>query len=135
MSTTDALSKSPVTSQLQEGELFSGEEIAYVALVHENLPTSDEQLKRTKSAQNRDQNCSQHKKNCLEGRPHVLNGHWKPYSPIIQVLSVVDDLLVRGNRILIPQELHAEILEKIPSGHLRLTKCRDQAQQSVMRVS
>ncbi len=46
-------------------------------------------------------------------------------------LSETDGLLTRGNRIIIPESLRGEIIERIHEGHLGLTKCRERAQTSV----
>ena len=45
--------------------------------------------------------------------------------------SVVDDLLLYDERIVIPRSLRLEILNCIHTGHLGITKCRARAQASV----
>lgn len=46
-------------------------------------------------------------------------------------LSVVKGILVRARRIVVPQSLRSEILEKIHSGHQGITKCRARANETV----
>jgi len=47
-------------------------------------------------------------------------------------LSVQDGLVIRGNRIVIPEMLRADVLlDHIHDGHQVLTKCRDRASTSV----
>jgi transposase InsO family protein len=44
---------------------------------------------------------------------------------------VVDGLLLRGNRLVIPPPLRVDILNKIHTGHLGIAKCRERACQAV----
>ena len=46
-------------------------------------------------------------------------------------LFVVDGLVVRNNRIVIPTSMRTEIVERIHDGHQGLVKCRERANQSV----
>ena len=47
--------------------------------------------------------------------------------PIHAELSIAGDLLLRDSRIVAPQALHAETLEKLHEGHLRVYKCKGRA--------
>jgi len=53
------------------------------------------------------------------------------YYPITSELTVVNGLLMRGNRTVIPLALRVEILNKLHTGHQGITKCRERARQSV----
>ena len=44
---------------------------------------------------------------------------------------MVNNLLVRGSRIISPPPLRKEVLQRIHDGHLGITKCRELAKQSV----
>ena len=46
-------------------------------------------------------------------------------------LSVIDGILTRGDRIVIPDPLRREILDRIHDGHLGITKCHERATQCV----
>ena len=46
-------------------------------------------------------------------------------------LSLHNDLLLRGNRIVIPANLKQEILHKLHEGHQGIVKCRLRAKESV----
>ena len=46
-------------------------------------------------------------------------------------LSVCNGLLLRGDRIVIPQSLQPEILGKLHCRHQGISKCRERARQSV----
>jgi hypothetical protein len=61
-----------------------------------------------------------------------------PYNPIFRTywensnhLTVNNDLLMYDDRIVIPQALQLDMLEKIHSGHLGMTKCKGRAKNSV----
>lgn len=53
------------------------------------------------------------------------------WSRVAQERSVVDGLLLRGNRIVIPQSLRQDILRNIHAGHLGIVECRERARQGV----
>ena len=55
----------------------------------------------------------------------------KPYIPVANELSVCNDLLLRGNKIVIPPSICQDILGKLHCGHQGITKCRERACQSV----
>ncbi|KAK1904365.1 putative protein K02A2.6, partial [Dissostichus eleginoides] len=54
-----------------------------------------------------------------------------PYWPERETLTLAGDLLLRGQRILIPQSMREEILNDLHSGHQGIVKCRARARQSV----
>ena len=68
-----------------------------------------------------------------EGWPHhsKLKGTIMLYKPIAGELSVQSGLLLQGSRIVIPTVLWKEILVKLHTGHLGITKCQERAKQSV----
>ena len=55
----------------------------------------------------------------------------QPYLSISGELTIENDLLMRGSRIVIPSSLRQDILNKIQAGHQGITKCREMACQSV----
>ncbi|RLJ22866.1 hypothetical protein DJ031_00095 [bacterium endosymbiont of Escarpia laminata] len=46
-------------------------------------------------------------------------------------LTVIEGLLVRNQKIVIPASMRAEIIKKIHDGHQGVTKCRERANQSI----
>ena len=46
-------------------------------------------------------------------------------------LSVCNNLLIRGDRVVIPPTLQRDVVEKLHSGHQGTTKCRERAKHSV----
>lgn len=55
----------------------------------------------------------------------------KHYFPVRTELTIAEGLLMRGNRVVIPLSLRADILERLHTGHQGTTKCRQRAKQSV----
>ena len=61
----------------------------------------------------------------------TLKGDIKKYVPVMNELSVCNNLLIRGDRVVIPPTLQRDILEKLHSGHQGTTKRRERAKHSV----
>ena len=55
----------------------------------------------------------------------------RPYWSNRERFTIVDDLLLYDERLVIPVNLRMDMLNKIHHGHLGMTKCRARAQQSV----
>lgn len=74
-------------------------------------------------------------------KTHIVNG-WpanrrscsdpaKPYWNVRQELSVHDDIVLKGNQLVVPVALRATILQDIHKGHLGVSKCIERAKNSV----
>ena len=98
---------------------------AYVNLILNSLPATDKRLKQLQQAQEKDDTCKLLFQFCKEGWPSKLHGPVKQFKPCSA------ELLLRGTRIVIPQSIRTEILQKLHSGHQGITKCCDRAKQSV----
>ena len=55
----------------------------------------------------------------------------QPYWNIRNDITIVDNLLLYRDRIIIPNCLRKDILNKIHQGHLGIDKCNRRARQSV----
>ena len=82
-------------------------------------------------AQDSDVTCTQIKSYCQRIMQMRLQGTLKQYFPIKDELSVTNGLLLRGNRLVIPQSLRSEMLQKLHAGHQGISKCHQRALQSV----
>ena len=78
--------------------------IAYVGSVIFSLPASDTRLQQIMEAQDEDPVCSQIKLYCYEGWPdkYSLKDALKPYWSSRGELSVVQNILLKASRIVIP---------------------------------
>ena len=70
---------------------------------------------------------------CCEDWPdkHSLNDAMNPYWSTRGELSVVQNIILKSSRIVIPSSMRLEILEKIHEEHQGITKCRERAKNSV----
>ena len=76
----------------------------HVASVITGLPVSDTRLQQIIEAQEEDPVCRQIKTYCSEGWPdkHSVNDAMKPYWSTRGELTVVQNILLKGTRIVIP---------------------------------
>ena len=133
LSTADTLSRAPVTSSTFTDEQFNHEVAAYVGMVCENLPASDQHISQIKQLQLNDEVCQKLTTYCKDGWPDKrdIPGILKPYYSVAGEISFQDDLLMRGSRIIVPAQLRPEILEKLHAGHHGISKSREKAKVSV----
>ena len=133
LTVADTLSRAPVTLPTSEEMQFSTSVEAYVNLVLQGLPATEKRLEQILQAQKQDAVCCKLIKYCQEGWPqkNLIPGPVKPYVHVAAELTVQNDLLLRGSRIVIPVSLQPEILEKLHIAHQGIHKCWQRAQQSV----
>ena len=131
--TADTLSRAPVALPGLEDKLLVEEVEAFSTRTTSCLPATPNRLQQIRDAQKTDEECSLLRSYCLQGwppyMPHqpVLRPYWENRSH----LTIVDDLLLYNDRILIPRSMRLQILDCIHTGHLGLTKCRSRARTSV----
>ena len=70
---------------------------------------------------------------CSEGWPdkHSVKDAMRPYWSTRGELTVVQNILLKGTRIVIPSSMRLEILDKIHEGHQGIAKCRERAKSSM----
>ena len=102
--TPDTLSRSPVQITMESDHELETATEAYVELIINHLPVTEKRLKDIPDRQTADNTCNQLKRFCIQGWPakHLLKGRIKKYYPVFTELSVLDGLLLRGNRIIQP---------------------------------
>ena len=61
----------------------------------------------------------------------MLSQELKLYHNVAVELTEVNGIVLRGNRIRIPRELRSEMLARLHTGHLGISKCRERARQSM----
>ena len=98
---------------------------AHVASVITGLPASDMRLQQIIEAQEEYPVGRQIKTYCSEGWPdkHSVNDAMKPYWSTRGELTVVQNILLKGTRIVIPSSMRLEIVDKIHEGHQGIAKC------------
>ena len=51
----------------------------------------------------------------------------KPYVTFIDELTIVDGVILKGQRVIVPENMRAEMLQLIHKGHLGIEKCKRRA--------
>ncbi|XP_064486178.1 uncharacterized protein K02A2.6-like [Ornithodoros turicata] len=129
--TADVLSRNPV--QRSNGGLLEIALKDYEALAIESLPASDSMLPRIRQAQEADRTLQlvTHYSATQWPETRDLSPEVRLYASVAAELSVVDGLLLRGARLVIPPSLRQEVLEKLHVGHQGVSRCRANARETV----
>ena len=133
MFTPDTLSRAPLPNKDPAVNELTEAAVAYALGVIADLPATEDKLAEIREQQKKDEVCSLLAKFCANGWPNVnaLKGELKLYYKVAGEISVTEGLLLRGNRLIIPQSLRKEMLERLHEGHLGIVKCRARANCSV----
>ena len=129
----DALSRAPTVEPANSAQLPAEEVDAYVRMVVQTLPVTEQKLAEIRSHQEKDSVCQKLAQYCQAGWPEkkeLIDGA-RPFYCVSSELSVQEGVLMRGNRIVIPTSLQNEMLDRIHTGHQGIVKCRERARQSV----
>ncbi|XP_061926289.1 uncharacterized protein K02A2.6-like [Entelurus aequoreus] len=132
--TADTLSRAPLQDKMSPGDLELEREVqVFVNAVVSSLPATDTRLEEIKRAQQADETCKTVSHYCLTEWPekHTLRPDVAPYWKVRADLYLADDLLMKGERLVIPQALRREIMTKLHEGHQGISKCRSRAKESV----
>lgn len=94
---------------------------------------TDQRFEEIQNSQWADKTYQEVKRHCRDGCPEKLKLSYElePYQAIAGKLTVHEDLIMIGNRLVIPHPMRREILERIHQGHQGITKCRLGAKESV----
>jgi hypothetical protein len=105
----------------------------FSSAVVSSLDTTPQRLVEIKAKQKEDAEIAQVRNFCMHGWPTD-----KPDSTVMQLywnnrqhFSIVDDLLLYDDRLVIPRSMHEFVLDRLHAGHLGITKCTSRAQQVV----
>ena len=128
--TADTLSRAPVHDEDASSEALRQEVNAFVNAAVTSLPATPERLQTIQDEQKNDPICQQLRKYCKEGKID-WSGPVKQYYHVKMELTIAEDLLMRGNRVVVPASMRADILERLHAGHQGSTKCRQRAKESV----
>ncbi|XP_033991872.1 uncharacterized protein K02A2.6-like [Trematomus bernacchii] len=129
----DTLSRSPLTHTKEETD--TQEDVAcYVATVIQGIPASPTRMENIRKETAADSELQAVIKLIRAGWPEYSSNvplNIRDYTKVKNELSEADGLVIRGNRIVVPGSLRADILQKIHEGHQGLSKCRERANASV----
>jgi hypothetical protein len=131
--TADTLSRapssSPAASHIKEDNVTE----SIVQAITSYLPANTDCLNEYRRAQHEDSICSHLITFCKQGWPDKgkIAADLLKYWPVRGELSLSDDLLLRGQRIVVPLKLQQETLQKIHTGHQGIQHCQLRASTSV----
>ncbi|GFR95779.1 Pol polyprotein [Elysia marginata] len=136
LTVADALSRSPVNStSIDTVQQQLEEDIeTHLGSGRSSWPASDKFLNKIRDKTSSDVQLSYVIKYVQEGWPEfkqdvkLAAGN---FFPIRGELSCLENILLKGNQIVVPFELREEVLEKIHASHLGVTKCKERARQAV----
>ena len=132
--TADALSRAPASPVIpSEDDSLQDDAELFVNTIVSSLPASKKRLAEYQKAQQEDSTLSTVREYCSKGWPSKdkIGPDLKPYWTVRGSLSLGNNLLLYNNRIVVPQVLCSETIEKIHEGHQGIERCRQRAQSSV----
>ena len=98
------------------------------------LPVSEENMRRFQAETETDSVLTKLKEIILSGWPnskkHVVK-ELQPYWNFRDELSVVDSLIFKAHKLVVPKSLQTEMLEKIHEAHLGVKKCKSRARDTL----
>ena len=123
--TADALSCAPIEIPREKDKQLVDEQESFAAQAVFTFPATTQHLSQIREAQIADEECTQIRNYWSQGwpayMPHqpLLHPYWEKKSHF----SIVDDLLLCDEHIVIPRSMRLEILNCLHTGHLGITKC------------
>lgn len=133
--TADTLSRAPV---IQDPDSKATEELLadtniYVDEIINSLPASPMYITQLKEQLKTDSICSEVMSFCQRGWPDYshLTGPIKMYWPHRDTLTVYDELLLKGTRLVIPTTMRNSVLAALHEGHQGMSRCRERARETV----
>ena len=127
----DTLSRAPLPVLDPEIE----KEISYnVHTVESNMPMSDEMMVRLPRATSEDESLQELKTTVINGCPETKREapeKVQEYWHCREEISEIDGIRLKNERIIIPNSLRTEMLEKIHAGHMGVEKSKRRARDSL----
>ena len=130
--TADALSRAPVAGG-EEDSCLQTEVETFAVNVVESLPATPQCLNKYRQAQEQDPVCQQIAEYCRHGWPGKASVRQDvaPFWQWRDSITECNRLLMYGQRIVVPNCLQKETLQKIHAGHQGIERCRARAAVSI----
>ncbi len=126
----DTLSRA--TDTVLKTEVIDEDVTMHVNMILHALPVSDERLCKIRTESAKDSTLQQLQQTIKHGWPDsksMCAAETSEFWSVRDELSIADGLVLRGNRIVIPRVMRAEVLNLVHEGHLGMTKCRSRARE------
>ncbi|XP_054266863.1 uncharacterized protein K02A2.6-like [Macrosteles quadrilineatus] len=129
----DALSRAPLPFSGTDDRELEEETQAFVQMVLSSIDINDCIVAKVLEEQNKDPTLRELKKIIIQGWPSKtsLRDDLKPYNSVKDELSVDNEMILRGSRLVIQPALQSWALQRVHEGHFGITKCRLRAKESV----
>ena len=131
MYTADTLSRA-VDPKEPANSTMSDDVDTYVDMITSAMPVADVRMKQIRSETSKDETLKRLRQVIIDGWPNTKQGcspditeYWNCRAE----LSVVEDIVYKGSKIVIPKSLRKAMLKKIHAGHLGIEKCRKRARE------
>lgn len=101
-------------------------------MITKTLPISDAQYERFQNATMNDPDMTLLKKCIIQGWPinkNLIPEQIRPYVTYKDELSVIDEIIYKNTRLVVPSTLRKEMLNKIHYNHLGMEKCKNRARE------
>ena len=105
-----------------------------INLVINNIPATDKRMQEIRDGTKNDKSLRILKRMILNGWPDIqsqIPQEVRPYWNFRDELSEADEVLLKGERLIIPSCLQQDILQRIHMGHMGITKCTQRAREVV----
>ena len=122
----DALSRAPLLNPDEDINSLAEEVENFVQAVITTLPAHEDLLNEFRQAQKKDPECAKLIDFCQTGWPdkHGIKGELVKFWQVRGDMTVAQDLLLYGSRIVVPSSMRQKMLEKIHHGHQGIVRCR-----------
>ena len=133
MTCTDTLSRAALHKDTKV-ELTDVDIKSQVHSVISNLPITDRRLENIRDETRKDETMQLLKNLTIDGWPKkrtMVRDDAKPYFNIREDLNVVNDLLLKGSRIVIPKSLIQEMKTALHTGHLGIERTKSNARETL----
>ena len=102
----------------------------YVDAILKQMPVSDEKLEEIRKTTKDDNELQELQKYVQRGWPNTpkdLPAMIRPYWNYRDEITVVDSIVFKSRKIIIPKALQSEMLGRIHTGHMGVQKCKERA--------
>ena len=99
----------------------------------QSLPATEVRLEEIRVRQEHDKVCQKAKTFCMQGWPKSseLSEPLKTFHSVSGELTIIDGILMRGGRFVLPRDMQSGVLRQLHSSHQRISESRERAKQSV----
>ena len=130
----DAMNRAPIKSTGDSSVSFLIQEVdSYCLGMINSLPITDIQLEKLRGDQHSDEVLNNIMAYCSSEWPlkHHLSPSKQLYFSVKDDLCVLDDILFKGSRLVIPTSMREEMLKRIHIGHQSLSKAMTRVRHSI----